>query len=146
MRKAIYTAIAFCAVLAAQPAPKPMSPAEISIQKAEQDIAKKPDHYPYYNALAMAYARRARETSDVAYYGKAEETLKRSFAVAPDNFEGLKTKTWLLLGRHEFAKALEVAKDLNKRVPDDVTVYGYLADANAELGNYKAAAAAVQWM
>ena len=143
-RQALYSALIFCASLAAQtPA---LSPAEISIQKAEHDIAKKPDHYPYYNALAMAYARRARETSDVAYYGKAEETLQRSFAIAPDNFEGLKAKTWLLLGRHEFTTALEVAKVLNKRTPDDVTVYGYLADANAELGNYKDAVAAVQWM
>ncbi len=138
-------AVIFCAFFAAQASPA-LSPAEISIRKAEQDIARQPDHYPYYNALAMAYARRARETSDVAYYTKAEETLQRSFAIARDNFEGLKVRTWLLLGHHEFAKALEGAKDLNKRVPDDVTVYGYLADANAELGNYSDAVAAVQWM
>jgi tetratricopeptide (TPR) repeat protein len=125
------------------PAP---SPAGISIRKAQQDIARQPDHYPYYNGLAMAYARRARETSDVAWYAKAEETLQRSFAISPDNYEGLKVKTWLLLGRHEFAKALVAAKDLNKRMPDDVTVYGYLADANAELGNYADAVAAAQWM
>src|ERR1019366_8887692 len=103
-------------------------------------------HVPYYASLAMAYARRARETSDVAYYAKAEETLQRSFKVAPDNFEALKVQAWLLLGRHEFAKALEAASALNKRVPDDVTVYGYLADANAELGNYDAAVKAAQWM
>lgn len=125
---------------------EPLTPAEISIQKAERQIAQRPDHVPYYNGLAMAYARRARETSDVAYYAKAEETLKRGFELAPDNFEGLKVKTWLLLGRHEFARALESATALNKRNPDDITVYGYLADANAELGNYKAAVAAAQWM
>ncbi|MDP9112476.1 MAG: tetratricopeptide repeat protein [Acidobacteriota bacterium] len=122
------------------------SPAEISIQKAQEQIAKQPDHVPYYASLAMAYARRARETSDVAYYAKAEETLQRSFKVAPDNFEALKVQAWLLLGRHEFAKALEAATALNKRVPDDVAVYGYLADANAELGNYEAAVKAAQWM
>jgi tetratricopeptide (TPR) repeat protein len=80
------------------------------------------------------------------YYAKAEETLKKSFAIAPDNFEGLKVRTWLLLGRHEFAKAREVAMRLNRQTPDDVTVYGYLADANAELGNYQEAVDAVQWM
>jgi len=94
----------------------------------------------------MAYARRARETSDVAFYAKAEETLQQSFALEPDNYEGLKVQTWLLLGRHEFAKAREVAARLNRRTPDDVTVYGYLADANAELGNYQEAVDAVQWM
>ena len=122
------------------------TPAETAIEKAQAEIAKHPDHAPYYNALAMAYARRARETSDVQFYAKAEETLKRSFAIAPDNYEGLKTQAWLQLGRHEFAKALETATKLNQKTPDDVIVYGYLVDANVELGNYKAAVAAAQWM
>jgi len=122
------------------------TPAENAIRKAQEEIAKKTDYYPYYNALAMAYARRARETSDVAFYTKAEETLQKSFALAPANYEGLKVQTWLLLGRHEFAKAREVALKLNRQTPDDVTVYGYLADANAELGNYREAVDAAQWM
>jgi tetratricopeptide (TPR) repeat protein len=122
------------------------TPAEISIRKAQEQIAQKPGHYPYYNALAMAYARRARETSDVRYYQQAEETLQKSFAISPDNFDGMKVETWLQLGRHEFAKALELAKKLNQQMPDDLTVYGYLSDANAGLGNYKDAVAAAQWM
>jgi tetratricopeptide (TPR) repeat protein len=35
---------------------------------------------------------------------------------------------------------------LNRRAPDDVLVYGFIADANSELGNYKAAEEAAQWM
>jgi tetratricopeptide (TPR) repeat protein len=122
------------------------TPAEISIVKAQNEIAKKPDYFAGYNALAMAYARRARETSDVQFYAKAQETLARSFALSPNNYEGRKVETWLLLGRHEFAKAREAAIQLNRQTPDDVTVYGYLADANAELGNYREAVDAVQWM
>jgi tetratricopeptide (TPR) repeat protein len=122
------------------------TPAEIAIEKTQADIAKHPDHAPYYNTLAMAYARRARETSDVQYYAKAEETLQRSFVLAPDNYEGLKTRAWIQLGNHEFAKALATAMQLNQEMPDDVIAYGYLADANTELGNYKEAVAAVQWM
>jgi tetratricopeptide (TPR) repeat protein len=122
------------------------TPAETAIERAQAEIAKHPDHAPYYNTLAMAYARRARETSNVQYYAKAEETLRRSFAIEPENYEGLKAQAWLQLGRHEFAKALETAGKLNKKTPDDVMVYGYLVDANVELGNYKAAVAAAQWM
>jgi tetratricopeptide (TPR) repeat protein len=122
------------------------TPAEMAIEKAQAEITKHPDHAPYYNVLAMAYARRARETSDVQYYAKAEGTIQRSFTLAPDNYEGLKTLAWLQLGRHEFAKALETATKLNHRVPDDVLVYGYLTDANTELGNYKEAVGATQWM
>lgn len=122
------------------------TPAETAIEKAQAEIAKHPDHAQFYATLAMAYARRARETSDVQYYAKAEETLQHSFALAPDNYDGLKTLAWLQLGRHEFAKALETATKLNKKTPDDVMVYGYLVDANVELGNYKEAVAAAQWM
>jgi len=140
----VLASVAVCAQTAQTASTR--TPAEISIQKAQDQIAKKPDHVPYYNSLAMAYARRARETSDVAFYTKAEETLDRAFKIDAANFEALKVKTWLLLGRHEFAKALEAATALNKRAPDDITVYGYLADANAELGNYEDAVKAAQWM
>ena len=58
----------------------------------------------------------------------------------------MKVRVWLLLGRHEFQKALDAATPLNKKMPDDVTVYGYLADANTELGNYAAAVGDIQWM
>src|SRR5215471_3615037 len=119
------TLVLACAALL----PAQQSPAETGIRKAQEEIAKHRGHYPYYNGLAMAYARRARETSDVAYYGKAEEALKKSFEISPDNFEGRKLRTWLLLGRHEFAAAREVATRLNQQNPDDVTVYGYLVDA-----------------
>src|SRR5205085_9213710 len=119
--------IILCALAAAvQAQPLAQTPAETGIRKAQEQIAKHPGHYPYYNSLAMAYARRARETSDVRYYQKAEEALKKSFDISPDNFEGMKARTWLMLGRHEFAAALEVATRLNRQTPDDITVYGYL--------------------
>lgn len=122
------------------------TPAEIGIQKAQELIAAHPDHVAYYTGLAMAYARRARETSDVQFYAKADEVVDRALQISPDDFEALKVRTWLMLGRHEFAQAAQAAAALNKRVPDDVTVYGYLADAHAELGNYADAVKATQWM
>jgi tetratricopeptide (TPR) repeat protein len=122
------------------------TPAELAIQQAISRIAQQPAHYPYYNTLAIAYARRARETSDVQFYAKAEETLQKSFALSPGNFDGLRVEAWLCLGRHEFSKALEIATRLNKIAPDDVAVYGYLVDADIELGNDKDAVSAAQWM
>jgi len=122
------------------------SPAERSIAEARKSIEKKPTQYAGYNQLAMALARRARETSEVTYYAEAEDALKKSFELAPANLDGEKVHVWLLLGRHEFPAALDAAKILNKRVPDDVLIYGFLTDANAELGNYKEAETAAQWM
>ena len=123
-----------------------LSPAERSMAAARQAIEKKPGSYSGYNQLAIALSRRARETSDVTFYAQAEDPLKKSFELAPENLEGQKIHVWLLLGRHEFPAALEAAKAVNKRVPDDVLVYGFLVDANAELGNYKEAETAAQWM
>jgi tetratricopeptide (TPR) repeat protein len=123
-----------------------LSPAEKGIAAAQKEIASKPTHYAGYNHLAIALSRRARETSDVVYYTRAEDALKTSIELAPSDFESQKIHVWLLLGRHEFPAALESAKILNKRVPDDILVYGFLVDANAELGNYDAAENAAQWM
>ena len=128
------------------PATTPLSPAEKSMAAARKEIANKPAQYAGYNHLAIALSRRARETSDVAYYAQAEEALKKSMELAPGDFESQKIHVWLLLGRHEFPSALKAAKVLNQKVPDDILVYGFLTDANAELGNYDAAENAAQWM
>jgi tetratricopeptide (TPR) repeat protein len=80
------------------------------------------------------------------FYSRADEALEKSLRLTPDSCDALKVRAWILLGKHEFAKALEVAQNLQKRNPDDVVVYGYLVDANAELGIYKDAEQAAQWM
>jgi tetratricopeptide (TPR) repeat protein len=139
--------------LAAAPAPAQvsattelLSPAQQQIAWAQAEIAKNPKRYQPFNRLAIALARRARETSDMTYYTRAEAALDKSFALCPDNLDGLKARTWILLGKHEFAKAAALAKQLNERWPDDVLIYGFLTDASVELGNYAEAETAAQWM
>jgi tetratricopeptide (TPR) repeat protein len=128
------------------PAEAKLSPAERSMAQARKLVEKNPKDFEAYNALALALSRRARETSDIKFYAQAEETLQKSFEVAPDNFDGQRIQVWLLLGKHEFAAALDTAKKLNQKMPDDVMLYGFLTDANVELGNYKDAETAAQWM
>ncbi len=123
-----------------------LSPAEQQMAWAAKQIELHPDDPQPHVDLGWALARRARETGDATYYDKGQEAASRSLAIAPSYFEARKLEVWLLLGRHEFARALEAAKALNQQAPDDVMVYGFLADANAELGEYKAAEDAVQWM
>lgn len=122
------------------------SPAEVRISQARGAIEANPGYYQAYNDLALALARRARETGEPAHYAEAEEALKNSFRLQPGNFEGQKVQCWLLLGKHEFERARDLAREINRRAPDDVLVYGFLADASAELGDYDAAEAAAQWM
>ena len=138
------TAVAIAAEINPASVAQQPSPAEQSMATSQQLIEKNPKNYEAYNAVALS--RRARETSDVKFYSQAEEALQKSFAIAPGNFDGERIHVWLLLGKHEFAAALAEATKLNKKMPDDVMVYGFLTDANVELGNYDAAEKACQRM
>jgi tetratricopeptide (TPR) repeat protein len=122
------------------------SPAQQAIEQAQKLINKNAKDYEAYNALALALARRARETSDPTFYTQAEEALQKSFAISPGNYDGKRIQVWLLLGKHEFAAALDAAKPLNKKMPDDVMVWGFITDANVELGNYSDAEKSAQQM
>jgi tetratricopeptide (TPR) repeat protein len=141
----IASVVAAVAQPSANPEPGP-SPAEQSMAVARKLIDKNPKNYEAYNALALALSRRARETSDAGFYTQAEAALQKSFEISPGNFDGERIHVWLLLGKHEFAEALPEATKLNKKIPDDVMTYGFLTDANVELGNYKDAEMACQRM
>jgi Flp pilus assembly protein TadD len=139
-------AVAAVAQTTTLPPDAKLSPAERSMAQANRLIEKNPKNFEAYNALALALSRRARESSNVKFYAQAEETLKKSFELSPGNFDGERIHVWLLLGKHEFASAREGARKLNQKMPDDVMVYGFLTDANIELGNYKEAENAAQLM
>ena len=122
------------------------SAAERRIAAAERRIAAMPQSPDGYNDLALGLTQRARDTADPAFYDRAEEAVRRSLELKPGNLEGRKMLVWALLGKHQFAAALDLARSLNKQIPDDVQVYGFLTDAHVELGNYKEAEEACQWM
>lgn len=128
------------------PASTSLSLAAQSVVEARKEIVEKPKQYAGYNLLATALVRRAQETSDTTYLARAEEAVKKSLELAPHNFDAGKVRVSIRLAEHEFPAALDAAKELNKKVPDDVMVYGSLTDANVELGNYNDAEISAQWM
>jgi tetratricopeptide (TPR) repeat protein len=87
-----------------------------------------------------------RSLSALFILGATFAAAQSAHMVAPNNFDTEKQHVSILLGQHEYPAALEAAKSLNKRAPDDVMVYGFLTDANVALGNYKEAEIAAQWM
>jgi tetratricopeptide (TPR) repeat protein len=122
------------------------SPAERRIAHARKAIDMHPKRADGWNELALALARRARETGDPAYYAEAWSATERALGLEPDHLEARKMQVWILLGQHEFARAVEAAEALNQQVPDDVLVYGFLVDGYTELGRYAEAEKAAQWM
>lgn len=132
-------------LLTSVPAPD-ATPAQRRIEAARTAAARDPQALAPRVDLAMALARRARETSDPAFYEQALETLGQAEALAPGDYQVGRTRVWVALGQHRFADARDEAKTLNRKAPDDLLVYGLLGDAHLELGEYPQAEEALQWM
>jgi len=130
-----------------QTPPNPTStPAEYKINAAREAIAKNSKYVAGYNDLATAFIGLARETANSGFYDDADNAVKTALRLSPGNFETLKVKVQVLLGKHDFDAARVEAEKLNKLVPDDVPVYGLIADADIALGDYADAEKQVQWM
>jgi len=117
-----------------------------NIKSAQSAIEQQPDNPQGYNMLAAAFMQKARETGDFSLNARAEESLKHSFRVAPDNYEGTKLQAALLLNYHRFPEALQAAQRAQSINPRDHDVYGAMVDALVELGDYKRAVDAAQKM
>ena len=120
--------------------------AEQRIAAAKQQVSTHPKDAQPYVDLALASIGRARETANPMYNQNAEQAVSAGLALAANDFQLEKAHVALLLGRHEFAEAKAEATALNHRTPDDVTTYGYLAEAEIALGEYQDAEQAAQWM
>jgi len=122
------------------------TPAQIRIAAAQQQLKADPKKVQACNELALAFLTRARETADSRYLNDAETALAQGLTLDANNFQLQRTQVALMLSRHNFAQAKEKARLLNRRTPDDVMTYGYLAEADIALGNYPEAETSAQWM
>jgi tetratricopeptide (TPR) repeat protein len=123
-----------------------LSPAQQGIRAAQTSIAKTPDKFQPYNDLAAALTLRARESSDLTYCQQAQNAVDESLRLAPNNPEAQRAQVQVLLCKQEYAEALDKARVLNRRSPDDVPTWGYIANAATALGDYDEAEKAAQWM
>ena len=140
------TVILFAAFLALPLAAETFTPAQNSISYAEAAIKKDPKQAQGHIELALALVKRARETDDPKFLDQAEREIDESLKLEKDSFEAQKVRVMVLLARRNYLPALELARKLNKLTPDDVLVYGLVADACMALGEYKEAETSAQWM
>jgi tetratricopeptide (TPR) repeat protein len=122
------------------------TPAQQRIAGAQLQIRTDPKKVQAYNELALAFLRRTRETADPKYLKDADAALAQGLKLDPTDFQLQKTQVALMLSSHEFAQARDRATVLNRRTPDDVLTYGYIAEADIALGNYSEAETNAQWM
>jgi tetratricopeptide (TPR) repeat protein len=122
------------------------SPAQQRIAAATQQLKADPKKVQAYNELAIGCIRRARETADPSYLNQADDALAQGLKLDSTDFQLQRTQVALMLSRHQFLQARELASALHHRVPDDVMAYGYLAEADIGLGDYPEAESNAQWM
>ncbi len=121
------------------------STVDLRIAAAGKKIKATPDAQSY-NDLAFALFRKGRDSGDAGAYNEAAAALKRSFELAHGNYEAQKLQAALYLATRQYAKALKLATELNRKVPDDIVNWGLLVDASMALGNYTEAERDAQWI
>jgi tetratricopeptide (TPR) repeat protein len=125
---------------AATAADDPLSVARRAVDKAPQDPV-------VWSELGHAEVERARTTLDGGRLDAAGTALRRSVALKhTGNYPATTGLGQLANARHEFTTGRKWGLRSTRMAPDRAEGYGVLADAEIQLGHYRAARAAVQRM
>jgi tetratricopeptide (TPR) repeat protein len=116
------------------------------ISEAQTRVTSLPGQADPLDALAYAYLQKARETADSSLYTKAEKLFGESLQVRPQGQAAIVGLSSVSLARHDFAKALDYAKQALSAGTATPAVYGAMGDAQMELGQYSEAVASFQRM
>ena len=127
----------------AQPAPGTADP---KIAEALALIEKMPGSTRPYVHLATLYIQKARRTGEFALNAEAEAALDKAREIDPTDLALRKLTASLHLTNHRFKDGLAAGNELLTEIPSDPFVYGVIADAHTELGNYDEAVKAAQKM
>jgi tetratricopeptide (TPR) repeat protein len=118
-----------------------------AIAGLQATLRKAPDNYAAWATLGLDYVDQARVTVNPAFDTMAEGALKKSIAINDtDNFIAYAGEASLAAARHQFTQARTWALKGIAVNGYNAALYGILADAQTQLGDYTAAAASVQKM
>jgi tetratricopeptide (TPR) repeat protein len=99
------------------------------VQRDAQDLVSQ-------TMLAYTYIRKAREVGDFASYDKAEAVLQTTLKADKDYFPARANLALIYSARHRFTEALELAKELYAKHPEEAQLLILTGDAHLELGHY----------
>src|SRR5438552_2888368 len=94
--------------------------------------------------LGEAFIRKGRETGDVSDYERANATLHQALQIDPDYEVAMAYLSTVQYVKHDFQGALDLAQRVYSAHPNAIQALATIGDANLEMGNYAAAAAAYQ--
>ncbi|MGI8758151.1 MAG: tetratricopeptide repeat protein [Acidimicrobiales bacterium] len=116
------------------------------IADLEQRVGTDPDDAQGWQALGIAYVRRAAETGDPSFYGLAEQALDRAAELVPGDATTLLGQGALALALHRFPEALELGAQVTEELPASADALAVLVDAQVEMGRYDEAEVSLQRM
>ncbi len=102
-------------------------------------VRRQPGSPASWTGLGDAQMQRARETEDVAHYGRAEAAYRNALALEAGYAPALLGMAWVCGARHEFEQSVAWAGRALERDPKNPSVYGLLGDAAVEQGDYEKA-------
>lgn len=127
-------------------APDPRPLFERQLETLQVKLRQNPNDVKSLGQLGQLYLQRARETGDPAYYSRAETAFKDALARDGNDIIATVGLGSLALSRHQFREALVWGEKARVLAPKTPAVYGVIADAQTELGQYPEAVATVQLM
>jgi len=114
------------------------------VEELQRAIAARPDDAPAYAALGEAFLQRARETGDPGWYARAGRAFAAGLRRDPRDLGALLGAGTLANLRHDFRAGLRLGEAAHRAEPALARPYVVLADAQIELGRYRAALASIQ--
>ncbi|HEX2126584.1 MAG TPA: tetratricopeptide repeat protein [Thermoleophilaceae bacterium] len=99
-----------------------------------------------YAVLGDAYLQKAREGGDPSYYSRAERSFDAALRRDARDVDALLGAGTLAGLRHDFGEQLRLGLEARRLVPGLVAPYPVVADAQIELGRYRAAERTIQRM
>ncbi len=101
--------------------------------------AARPYDADAWRMLAGAYVQRAVVTGDGADYDRGWEMLANAESLDPGDIRILQARAGLLLSRHHFREARELAEKGLQQMPNDAELLGVAGDGALETGDLDAA-------
>lgn len=86
--------------------------------------------------LGSVYLQKSAESGDPAWYGRAEEVLRRALRANPRDVDAVTGLGNLALSRHDFRAARDLGERARRLQPEGNAGFPVLVDAQIELGRY----------
>ncbi len=120
------------------------TPEDLKVLFHETRIANQPNDAQAHRLLAHALVARAEATGDSADYDRSWAELDQAEQLESRSLITILFKAKLLLSRHRFAQARDVAGQGLQKDADDVALIGLSSDTAVAMGDFKAAEAHLQ--